>query len=427
MKRMIHILACFTSLLCCLCACDGKWPYKGDDFENVVIYYGCGYNNLSSSITTNVNELSSGAVPDRKSRNALLAFCHTTYRDSDYKTPSAPVLIRFYKDKKGTVVRDTLTVYPESLKSVDESTICTVLSSIGKDFPAKHYGFIFSSHGTGWIPPGYSGKNERSGYAKRLSAGREVALPPGVYRNIPQDPDAPPTKSIGAQYYDSSEYSYQMELAALARAIPIKLDYLIFDACLMGGIETAYELRGVADKIIASPTEILVRGLMYEPMAEHLLRYPADLEAVCKDYIDYYLNTTGNDSATIALYDCTKAGSVAAEMGKILDAHGDGISRIDRSEVLRYFYTNYGSPKHWFYDILDIAAHLDVSSAELAPLKSAIESMVIYKGTTGHFFDAKIPEEKYSGLSMYLPVQSWDELNAYYRTLDWNKTVHLVK
>ena len=427
MKRATIILACFASLLCGVCACDGKWPYEGDDFDNVLIYYGCGYNNLASSIVGNVNELSSGAIPDRKSHNALLAFCHTTASYGDYKTPASPVLIRFYTDRKGGVVRDTLNVYPADLKGVDESTVNSVLSSIHKDFPAKHYGFVFSSHGTGWIPPGYTGKKEERPFAKRLSTERDRQLPAGVYLNIPQDPDAPETKSIGAQYYESSEYAYQMELAAMARAIPMKLDYIIFDACLMGGIEMAYEFRKVADRIIASPTEILKRGLMYEPMAEHLLRYPADLEAVCKDYYRYYTEEASDKSATIALYDCSKVEAVASEMEKIISAHGDRLVNIDPDDVQRYFYLNYGTPKHWFYDIYDIAVHLDASAGELSALKASLDAMVPYKGTTGHFFDTEIPEEKFSGVSMYLPNNSWDELNDYYLTLGWNKAVHLVK
>lgn len=420
-------MAFFAALLCSVCACDSKWPYEGDDFDNVVIYYGCGYNNLSSSIMANIEELCSGAVPDRKSHNALLAFCHTTDSYGDYRTPHSPVLIRFYKDKKGAVVRDTLTVYPESLKGVDESTVNTVLSSINKDFPADHYGFVFSSHGTGWIPPGYTGKNEERPFARQMSTERGERLPAGVYPNLPQNPDAPETKSIGAEYYNTSEYSYQMELAATAKAIPMRLDYIIFDACLMGGIETAYEFRNVTDKIIASPTEILKRGLIYETMAEHLLRYPADLEAVCKDYYKYYTETASDKSATIALYDCTKVEGVASDMEKILSAHGDELSHIDRDDVQRYFYLNYGNPKHWFYDIKDIAAHLNPSASELSALEASLDRMVIYKGTTGHFFDTEIPEEKYSGVSMYLPFSSWDELNDYYKTLGWNKAVHLVK
>ena len=57
-----------------------------------------------------------------------------------------------------------------------------------------------------------------------------------------------------------------MDVLEMVRAITIHLDYIIFDACLMGGIEVAYELRNVADKIGFSQAEILAHGFPYKPI-----------------------------------------------------------------------------------------------------------------------------------------------------------------
>lgn len=406
-------------------ACGKNEPYSGDDFENVVIYYGGGYNNLSSAIATNVNELCSGEIPGIKSHNALLAFCHTTDTYGDYTTKHSPVLIRIYSDKKGNQVRDTLKVFTPDTKSIDESTLNTVLSTIKKDFPAKHYGFLFSSHSTGWIPPGYTRADEKY-FSSTMGVGKkERSYDP--YATMPQSPEFPETKSIGAQYRSSSTSAYMMELAAFAKAFPMKMDYIIFDSCLMGCIEVAYELKDICSKIIFSPTEILKQGLIYPPMAGHLLKYPAELETICKEYFNYYNTEAQTKAATIALIDCSKVDAVASDMAAIIDAHRSDIHKLTENDVQRYWYNEGASSKHWFYDMRDIAVQAGATSAELAKLDSDLASMVTYKAATPTFFNLDIDPAKYSGLSMYLPTLSWDTLNTYYKTLGWNKKVCLLK
>ena len=80
-----------------------------------------------------------------------------------------------------------------------------------------------------------------------------------------------------------------MELPDFAEAIPMKLDYILFDACLMGGIEVAYELRGKCSLLGFSQTEVLAEGLDYKTLTQHLLQkekpYP---EGVCADYFTQY-------------------------------------------------------------------------------------------------------------------------------------------
>ena len=175
MKHYALILTCFAVLLGSLCACN-KWPYEGDDFDNVMIFYGGGYNNLAAPIKTNIDELCQGAIPEFKSHNAILVFSHTTKTYSDYTTPNSPVLIRIYRDKKGIPVRDTVMVYSSETYSIDEQTVSSVLNKVRTDYPAKHYGLVFSSHSTGWIPPGYtSSANENNivGISRKVNGNSE--------------------------------------------------------------------------------------------------------------------------------------------------------------------------------------------------------------------------------------------------------------
>ena len=57
-------------------------------------------------------------------------------------------------------------------------------------------------------------------------------------------------------------FSSGIEIADLPGAIPMHLDFIIMDACLMGCVEVAYELRDKCDILIFSPTEILSSGIL---------------------------------------------------------------------------------------------------------------------------------------------------------------------
>ena len=54
----------------------------------------------------------------------------------------------------------------------------------------------------------------------------------------------------------------------------------------MGCIETAYELRGLCDKVAFSPAEILQYGFQYETLASHLLEGEPDLYKACGIELD---------------------------------------------------------------------------------------------------------------------------------------------
>jgi hypothetical protein len=70
----------------------------------------------------------------------------------------------------------------------------------------------------------------------------------------------------------------------------VHMDYILWDACLMQGIETAYELRHQADWIIGAPTETPGNGAPYHTAAKGLC--DADMEAIIKAYTDYYNNSS---------------------------------------------------------------------------------------------------------------------------------------
>jgi hypothetical protein len=154
-------------------------------------------------------------------------------------------------------------------------------------FPAKEYGLVLSSHGTGWVPNGL------------LS---EQSLP-SAFIGHPQfwKENLLLTKNFG-EYEPTNDPGIELDM--LVDAIPFHLSFIIFDACLMSGIGVLYQLRNKAKIIIASPTEVLIAGFPYKKTIPLLLMPEPNYGEVALTYMEYYKNRPGNlQSASIAIID----------------------------------------------------------------------------------------------------------------------------
>jgi hypothetical protein len=266
-------------------------------------------------------------------------------------------------------------------------------------FPARSYGLIFTSHAKGWVPVGY----KETGYV--LLEAREK--------------DYPLTKWVGIENVTGSG----IDIKDFPAAIPMKLDFIIVDACLMGCIEFAYELREKCRYLVFSPTEILSNGFIYTSMASRLLnvRTP-DLKKVCSEYYDFYLAQSGvYQSATVSMVDCSKLDGLAAVCAEIISAHRDAMLLVDRNTIQAYFYNEL----HWFYDLRDVLEKMGATQEELYRLDAALDECIVYAAATPKFFDLSL--DNVCGVSMYFPYPDKTKLNDYYKTLSWNKATGLIQ
>ena len=410
MGRVKAYLLLAVSIL--LAACNGiNRPYEGE-YENVLIYCALGYNNLSSNLIQNFEDIQEGVLPGISSNCAIVAFCHNTTTYQNYVDPNPPRLIRILRDSNGRPVADTLKTYDDITLSPTRDALRAALSDIADLFPAKHYGMLFSSHGTGWIPAGYDTKTKPAGLR---ASGSEPAATSHVW---------PETKAVGNQYINSYKNVRWLELSDFVDAIPVKLDYLILDACLMGTVEVAYGLKDVCRYLVASPAEILTTGMIYKTLSWDMLSgHEPDLQTYCEEYFEYYNSASGDRRAgTISLVDCEQLEPLAQAFKAIIDAHRDGIEGA-LAGTQRYFYSS--SNLRFFYDLQDFAAQLGASDAELARLDDALAGAVLYHAETPAFFD--LPLERCCGLSVYIPEASRTRLNDYYTSLGWNRRTGLVQ
>lgn len=390
-------------------ACNGlDKPFEGT-YDQVLIYCGLGYNNLSGNLKKNLEDLQTDLLPGLSYDKAIVAFCHHTDGGS-YTRPNPPCLIRIFRGNDGQPVLDTLKTYEDFTVSASKEVLRSVLEEVRRIFPAHRYGLLVSSHGTGWIPGGYKGSSEQTSL-----------------RSVAQKPDSPwpETKAITNTYVGSANNARWIELQDFADAIPMKMEYIILDNCLSGCVEVAWALKDKCDRLVVSPTEILTSGMIYNHLSRLVFSGPdPDLLTYCREYYEMYNSQSGSlRSGTITLVDCTRLDALAEAFGAIVSAHRSALNVGLTRTVQRYYYSS--SDLRFYYDLRDLSVQLGATAAELARLDEALAACIPYHAETPSFFD--LPLERCCGLSVYILDPLRTRLNAFYKTLGWNQQVHLVE
>lgn len=415
--------------------CRKHDPVDHSKVRKVFIMYVDAYNNLNSNIKEDIRDLGN-CLPEHGSDDyyKVLVFGRFTARNYDYSTPTSPILMDLTRDRNGEMKIDTVMTYPSTMKAASAETLRTVLTYIRDNYPAKEYGMLISSHGTGWLPEGYYTNPSKYDPDYKYSqspffsaAHRPDTAPQTVYngsRHLRTYLPEPLTKTIGGNFNGSVSNTTEIEIEDLAAAIPMHLDYLLLDACLMGGVEVAYELRKVTDYVAFSQMEIMADGFMYKTLLDRLFaKGGADLVGACDDYFQYYVNEAPWPYATISLVRCDGLEHLARLCGNLFEKYREQIDAVNPNNVQGYFRQG----RHFFYDMEDILVKSGISESDHALLKSAIGDCLLYEAATkeGVLGDFKI--NTHCGFSMYLPNMGTTYLNGFYKASAWNKATSLVK
>lgn len=406
--------------------------------RRVLLFYECAFNNLGSYMQTNMEDqntgLPAGYIPG-KYGDVLLVYSRIYKGKYDY-TPVNSYLRRIYKTSKGKVISDTLKVFGKETIAASPSTLSAVLTLVREKFPAKGYGMVVSSHGSGWLPAGYyyspsrfedDHKGEvgtsRQGIAVQSVGHPRLPVPEG---DLPDtDPFYGMTRSIGQDYIKGSYYGHEMSVSEFADAIPYHLDYLLFDMCFTGGVEVAYGLKDKADYLGLSPAEVLADGMFdYTKITSFLLdRTTPDLEGLLKDSFEMYDKQSGvYRSSTVNLVRTSGLDNLASVCARMINEYSDALADAPVDDIQGYYRQN----RHYFYDLVDIFEKCGASKADLEDLDKAVDGCVIYKNSTGQFLE-EYDIKAYSGFSMYLPCAGTPLLDLYYRKEVWNNATRLVK
>ena len=372
---------------------------KSDDIQKPVSYtvliYMAADNSMESEVEYALQQLKSGM---KKSGGTTVVFL-----DSRDSTP------RLFKiNNQGEEI--PLKTYPE-LNSASAETLKQIIADTKQLAPNNKYGLVMWSHAMGWLPMNHS--NVSSSFKSNVS---------GQIR--------PNTRYCGADEHpgDGSVGMKMLEIDKMADALPDNgFEYILFDVCLMGNIESLYQLRHSCNYILASPTEVLAEashnasGFPYESAMPKLFGSKNELTEACKLYYGFYNGKSGIlRSASVCLIDTHELDSLYRITRTILTGKLTEISNIDMSTIQVYHTAKI--PQVFF----DLGGYIQqfATTAAYHEFNVQLNKTVIYKANTDQFAnDITIDKNKFSGLSTYIPLLKWKNTNEYiyyFQNINWS-------
>lgn len=406
LKHIVFVFVCILSLT----GCEGLYPPAEKDRQMVMCYIACHDNQLSDASRAAIDDIiANGELPPTDDDSKVLLIYY-------HLADSVPVLSRFSRDESGKCIEDKLVQYPGnsviSVLSLNPTQIRQVWTDAQALYPSNRQSLMISTHGSGYLPAGYLSNPE-----DHLDRNEQ-----DPFRHLVKSGDN--TRSVGPD--DNTE----IEVPALVSALEgTHFDFILFDCCLMAGVEVAYQMRNMCDYIIASPTEIMSKGVICGDLIAPSFSTETEQAArsICEVYMRHVRNDAGfYSSGCISAVKTSELEDLANICNDIYYRRRDTIPTINPASVQPYFRNR----QHWFYDFGDFVRQIcrngDGTEDEAYGLfRSAMNRAVIFKDTTPYFLDVTI--NRYSGLSTYIPRATCPTLNSYYKSLDWNRATGFIR
>ena len=375
MRLYAILIGTIMLLAAASCSDNNEPPIEPDGTSRTVLVYMVATNSLSDNAADDIEEMMQGmAAVDGKDCHLLVYVTNYDIEPTLYEISSS----------NGRSLMTPIKTYSANVSSVTIDRMSEVIADARTLAPAESYGLILWSHATGWVRALES--------ASKLS-GQTVVNP--------------------ADFADDN--GQQMSITDLAEAIPDGVfNFIYADACYMGSIEIAYQLRDKADYYIASPTETLSLGMPYDENIPCFFEETPDLVGACQNMYDYYASRASY--ATIALIDCSMLEQVADLCQQI---HATtSVESVDTDQLQCY---NRAS-RHTYFDFLQYTSLL-ASEQQATELYQLTSQLVPYKAATSKFMSIDIDPDNYSGLSTYVLGTASIANEQYYTTLDWYNRV----
>lgn len=364
---------------------EGLSPEPSIYSQRTVIAYMVADNNLYDNALEDLNEMKAGWNP---------AFGRlVVYVDyPNYAPKPNPHLMLIGRDKTNKGSSTIVKEYAEQ-NSASADVLRQVILDCTELYPSESYGLVLWSHGTGWLPP--NALNAQAGLFSSQAAALEHQRLVKTY---------------------AADNGQEMGITDLASALPFKFDFILFDACFMGGVEVAYELRDKADYLIASAAEILVTGFPYETAVPTFYEMDADYSNTAQVYFNHYNSlTVPYRSATIAVIKTAELEDLAQATKSIFARSDTNMSSLNRGSLQMYdSYT-----RTLFFDFEDFVQAL-AQNENLNEFETQLNKTVIFKANTNNFL-GKYDITKHCGLSTYIPYNT--TLNTAYKNLAWYDAV----
>ena len=362
---------------------------KGCTARKTLLVYMMAENSLNDYASLDVDEILQ-AVPSIPRDCRLFVYVD----DSSF-----PQLTQYYRMTSGETGCSRFQPFNTDVCSSDTAALGTVLDFILKDYPTETLDLIMWSHGDGWLRGPLNSSPQRS-----------IGIDNGKNSSIDKV-----TETIEVE-----------ELAALLEALPTKVDRLMFDACFMQCVESAYALRNAAEWIIASPAEIPGDGALYSTLVPDFFNSDGP-----EDIMDSYIKA----------YEAEPAGAV---LSAVHTGYMQNLADATYAYVIKYFnsekkreYTDVfsylpggrynGSPAYPSYFDMNVVMKKYLTADEYTGWREVFDSAVAYVASSAKWYSAVCGRvigydmSVGGGMSMYMPqhYSRNEKFNSDFKTTEW--------
>lgn len=397
MRKFAYVLCAFMVLFAS-CSKSEKYhePTEKDSVNNVLVVYFMGASNLSGYLEGNITQMKNAVKQGALNGGRLLIFKDT------YSGSTLTELVRH-----GDVCDVVQRVDYGNIDCTDAKVMRRILNDVRYYAPAKHYGFVLGSHGTAWIPDTLD-----------VSTSDDIILGKYGYQALWNHKYLanPETRCVG---YDEGN---GMNLEELADGLsPIHFDFVLFDACYMASVETAWELRNSTDRIVASTPEVMAAGFPYAEIVPSLFSDWTNLIRVGELFVNSY-KYSSQPYAAISVLRTSKLPELAAAVAKVY-ATADTIDGTRVADI-NYIQHYEGLSSHIFYDMDEYMERIATDSDALVGFRSALLDVVEYNDHTTRAYTAVGARGSYpllhcSGLNSYIPQKKHKKFYDTYMKTSW--------
>ncbi len=374
---------------------------------------------LTSYLRANIDSIDAAIVRNKGLNNSrvLLFFGNSATEANLYDL--------VYNGSNRSVDHVVLNTYSDKSYTTPDG-FASILNEVQSRATALNYALIIGAHGCGWTFKdswvSYPTRTITSGNVMRKNTAMSQPFSFG------DDPNHPLTRFFGSV----SSTGNMMDVTDLAESIKksgIKMQYILFDACYMGNVETAYELKDVTNYMIASSSEILAKGVPYYSLWNYLNTSTPGYSSIVSGFCNFY-NKTNSPYANLAAIDCRQMDKLAAVMKDINAQYKlsdeidlDSIQPLDGFDLA-------GRNRNIFYDLETYVDSMYPSSSlksqfttQLkATVKAAQSTENVISTLTGNTRYIKV--KHYSGLSISDPSSHSVAINGKEKT-GWWKATHI--
>ena len=324
-KKLFTLFICSISLAMTFTGCSEEaFDTDSVNKQTILVFYpwtgSKSYTGLLGYLQNNIDSICDGII-DRKGLNnsRVLVFLsdkynHSTLYDLQYNATTK------------SVDRVPLKEY-EGASYASAEGIADILNEVKTQASALNYALIVGVHGCGWTYasdwskyPDYArpsvtrpSDSALNGYSAAGYSATGISSFSGI--QFGPDPNAPLTRFFGSV----SLAENAMDISTLAEGIResgLKMQYILFDACYMSNIETAYELKDVTNYMIASGSEIMAAGLPYRSMWSYLNSSTPNYSSIVSTSVNFYKNSSA-PFCNLAAIDCRQVEKLAGVMKDI--------------------------------------------------------------------------------------------------------------